>query len=116
MAQQQELPLTPKVTGWLRGTPKFFGWYNTRVHLLVDESEKDEPARVRRFWNGEFWSRPCTIGEGNEIAASRCQTQRSSFKNDDIEYQGLQEEHPGGYYYALQSRAETTRRKLAANV
>ena len=92
MSVQEELPLqhTPQLTGWLRGTPAVEGWYNTR---RIGQ-DPDEAPRLRRYWDGKFWSRPVTIGEGNELAAERARKGVSVFASCDIEYQGLTEPHP----------------------
>lgn len=93
MAQQQTLPLEeqPQLTGWLKGTPATNGWYNTRP---VAEIQSEEPARVRRFWDGTKWSRPAPIGDGNELAAKRARMGASCFMPGFLCYQGLTAPHP----------------------
>lgn len=91
MSTQTELPLqyVPQLTDWLRGRPTIDGWYNTRRIGQVDYT-----PRLRRYWNGIYWSRPVNIGEGNELAAKRARMGGSVFPVDEIEYQGLTEPHP----------------------
>lgn len=111
MSVQEELPLqhTPQLTGWLRGTPAVEGWYNTRRL-----GQTDDAPRLRRYWTGSCWSRPVTIGEGNELAAKRARMGASVFGVGEIEYQGLTEPHPdwsAGHDTANSDVTATVRRR-----
>ena len=102
MDPQSTTPLEPfpnGLTGWLRGQPPFIGWWDTRVILTKQQSQR-VPLIQRRWWSAVGWSAP-VMAPDDEAACLLAKNCPGSVSWALIEYRGLAEPPKDGYPWAL---------------
>lgn len=98
--KQQELELDKvaflgiQFTDWAKGSPPCCGWWPTDVHAL-QEAPDNAP---RRFWNGQWWSKPAYPDDTAE-AVELARGSPSVFQSPH--WCGLKQPHPDGYPFDL---------------